>query len=538
MLKVESENMFSFEGGEGSGKSTIIQIVKEMLETRGYRVFVTREPGGCETSEEIRNVIMNNKNKDMDVNTELFLFMAARNEHWHKVIKPHLQKGEIVLCDRFIDSTFAYQTINAKDVDAMEETINTAHKLIFNGRKRPKELLNTFYLRLDDVSTGLERIKKNNREENRFDERTLQFHELVKENYDKIFSDENCNVKIVDADRDAYIIANEVYREIHKNITVNEASNIILKNIREGKEDSSKASILKRKILKNLNIYAGEMEDSVLDMMASFYAHFNQNKANNMEIELGIRRRSIKDLDYEYESLLNSDANKMYNIIGWNKKASEFDINYSFWRTFKAGMNILFPNENIFKENYSAQCLFENSKSDSTTIRNLNHFEDKVPEIKEFASICYTVANFLPIPDRKYNFLKNKMGYDFLCLYIEAIEKRYKEFKKEQEFINAMKDKISIKLIFNEEEFKEITEIRNWFIKKQEDFGLQDEYIYDEINDELNGIALFVGQTLENPFPKDIETYREMLKTIIERIKNRALIISDQYILEEEKRED
>ena len=538
MVKVESENMFSFEGGEGSGKSTIIQIVKEMLETRGYRVFVTREPGGCETSEQIRNVIMNNKNKDMDVNTELFLFMAARNEHWHKVIKPHLQKGEIVLCDRFIDSTFAYQTINAKDVDAMEETINTAHKLIFNGRKRPKELLNTFYLRLDDVSTGLERIKKNNREENRFDERTLQFHELVKENYDKIFSDENCNVKIVDADRDAYIIANEVYREIHKNITVNEASNIILKNIREGKEDSSKASILKRKILKNLNIYAGEMEDSVLDMMASFYAHFNQNKANNMEIELGIRRRSIKDLDYEYESLLNSDANKMYNIIGWNKKASEFDINYSFWRTFKAGMNILFPNENIFKENYSAQCLFENSKSDSTTIRNLNHFEDKVPEIKEFASICYTVANFLPIPDRKYNFLKNKMGYDFLCLYIEAIEKRYKEFKKEQEFINAMKDKISIKLIFNEEEFKEITEIRNWFIKKQEDFGLQDEYIYDEINDELNGIALFVGQTLENPFPKDIETYREMLKTIIERIKNRAQIISDQYILEEEKRED
>ena len=538
MVKVESENMFSFEGGEGSGKSTIIQIVKEMLETRGYRVFVTREPGGCETSEQIRNVIMNNKNKDMDVKTELFLFMAARNEHWHKVIKPHLQKGEIVLCDRFIDSTFAYQTINAKDVDAMEETINTAHKLIFNGRKRPKELLNTFYLRLDDVSTGLERIKKNNREENRFDERTLQFHELVKENYDKIFSDENCNVKIVDADRDAYIIANEVYREIHKNITVNEASNIILKNIREGKEDSSKASILKRKILKNLNIYAGEMEDSVLDMMASFYAHFNQNKANNMEIELGIRRRSIKDLDYEYESLLNSDANKMYNIIGWNKKASEFDINYSFWRTFKAGMNILFPNENIFKENYSAQCLFENSKSDSTTIRNLNHFEDKVPEIKEFASICYTVANFLPIPDRKYNFLKNKMGYDFLCLYIEAIEKRYKEFKKEQEFINAMKDKISIKLIFNEEEFKEITEIRNWFIKKQEDFGLQDEYIYDEINDELNGIALFVGQTLENPFPKDIETYREMLKTIIKRIKNRAQIISDQYILEEEKRED
>ena len=538
MVKVESENMFSFEGGEGSGKSTIIQIVKEMLETRGYRVFVTREPGGCETSEQIRNVIMNNKNKDMDVNTELFLFMAARNEHWHKVIKPHLQKGEIVLCDRFIDSTFAYQTINAKDVDAMEETINTAHKLIFNGRKRPKELLNTFYLRLDDVSTGLERIKKNNREENRFDERTLQFHELVKENYDKIFSDENCNVKIVDADRDAYIIANEVYREIHKNITVNEASNIILKNIREGKEDSSKASILKRKILKNLNIYAGEMEDSVLDMMASFYAHFNQNKANNMEIELGIRRRSIKDLDYEYESLLNSDANKMYNIIGWNKKASEFDINYSFWRTFKAGMNILFPNENIFKENYSAQCLFENSKSDSTTIRNLNHFEDKVPEIKEFASICYTVANFLPIPDRKYNFLKNKMGYDFLCLYIEAIEKRYKEFKKEQEFINAMKDKISIKLIFNEEEFKEITEIRNWFIKKQEDFGLQDEYIYDEINDELNGIALFVGQTLENPFPKDIETYREMLKTIIKRIKNRAQIISNQYILEEEKRED
>ena len=99
----------TFEGGEGTGKSTQLALVKEALEQRGIKVCVTREPGGTELAEEIRRVLLSPRNETVDPTTELLLMFAARAQHLAQVILPAVDRGEWVLCDRFTDATYAYQ---------------------------------------------------------------------------------------------------------------------------------------------------------------------------------------------------------------------------------------------------------------------------------------------------------------------------------------------------------------------------------------------------------------------------------------------
>lgn len=99
----------TIEGCEGVGKSTQVRKLKEYLSSRGIEAVFTREPGGTPVSEQIREVILNPENKDMDDVTELLLYVAARRQHTQRFIKPELEKGNIVFCDRFVDSTTAYQ---------------------------------------------------------------------------------------------------------------------------------------------------------------------------------------------------------------------------------------------------------------------------------------------------------------------------------------------------------------------------------------------------------------------------------------------
>ncbi len=101
----------TFEGTEGAGKSTLIQALAGVLEENGYRVTTTREPGGSPVAEKIRNVILH---QDMNPWTELFLYEASRSEHLHQTILPALEKGHVVLCDRFTDSSLAYQGMARK----------------------------------------------------------------------------------------------------------------------------------------------------------------------------------------------------------------------------------------------------------------------------------------------------------------------------------------------------------------------------------------------------------------------------------------
>ncbi len=166
----------TMEGPEGAGKTTILKMVGETLQQEGYSVVLTREPGGIPISEQIREVILNKENTAMDSRTEALLYAAARRQHLVEKIIPALEQGMIVLCDRFIDSSLAYQG-HARGID-MDEiySINT----FAIGHFMPDV---TFYFDIDPAE-GLKRISANNqREVNRLDLEELHFHEKVREGY-------------------------------------------------------------------------------------------------------------------------------------------------------------------------------------------------------------------------------------------------------------------------------------------------------------------------------------------------------------------
>ena len=166
----------TMEGPEGAGKTTILKMIGETLKEKGYSVVLTREPGGIPISEQIREVILNKENTAMDSRTEALLYAAARRQHLVEKIIPALEKGMIVLCDRFIDSSLAYQGY-ARGLD-MDE-IYSINKFAI-GDFMPDI---TFYFDIDPAE-GLERISaNNNREVNRLDLEELHFHEKVREGY-------------------------------------------------------------------------------------------------------------------------------------------------------------------------------------------------------------------------------------------------------------------------------------------------------------------------------------------------------------------
>ena len=166
----------TMEGPEGAGKTTILQLLGEALQKEGYAVLLTREPGGIPISEQIRKVILNKENTAMDSRTEALLYTAARRQHLVEKIIPALEQGMIVLCDRFIDSSLAYQG-HARGVD-MDE-IYSINKFAI-GDFMPDV---TVYFDIDPVE-GLKRISLNqDREVNRLDLEELHFHEKVREGY-------------------------------------------------------------------------------------------------------------------------------------------------------------------------------------------------------------------------------------------------------------------------------------------------------------------------------------------------------------------
>jgi dTMP kinase len=169
----------TLEGGEGSGKSTLINYIKDFLENRGKNVVVTREPGGIEIAEQIRSVILDRKNTKMDGRTEALLYAAARRQHLVEKVIPSLNEGNIVLSDRFIDSSLAYQGY-ARGL-GIDEVFSINEFAI--GDFMPDL---TLYLDLDP-QVGLKRIAKNKgREINRLDLEEINFHLKVREGYEEV----------------------------------------------------------------------------------------------------------------------------------------------------------------------------------------------------------------------------------------------------------------------------------------------------------------------------------------------------------------
>ena len=197
----------TFEGGEGSGKTTIIEKVCEYLESQGKNYILTREPGGTNISEQIREVILNRKNTEMDGLTEAYLYAASRAQHVREKIVPALKEGKVVLCDRYLDSSIVYQGyVRGYGMDTIKEINREA--ITVNGRMYLPDL--TIYFDLSP-EIGLGRIAKNkNREVNRLDLEKMDFHQKVREGYLKQAEKNNDRFAIIDASKSIEEVAEDV----------------------------------------------------------------------------------------------------------------------------------------------------------------------------------------------------------------------------------------------------------------------------------------------------------------------------------------
>ncbi|MFC5464927.1 dTMP kinase [Lederbergia graminis] len=169
----------TIEGPEGAGKTTIIKMIEKELTKTGVDVIITREPGGIHIAEQIRQVILDPNNTSMDARTEALLYAAARRQHLVEKVIPALERGAIVICDRFLDSSLAYQG-NARGL-GIEEIFAVNQFAI-------QELMPDKTLYFDiEPEAGLKRIAVNKgREVNRLDLEKLDFHYKVREGYKKL----------------------------------------------------------------------------------------------------------------------------------------------------------------------------------------------------------------------------------------------------------------------------------------------------------------------------------------------------------------
>ena len=180
----------TLEGPEGSGKTSHIPHLVEYLRNKGYTVFSTREPGGTSIGEQIREVIHDLRNQEMHPRTETLLYQAARAQIVEQVIKPRLAKGEIVISDRYYDSTIAYQGYgHQQDLEQVRALVKYA-----TGGLNPDL---TFLLDVD-VEEGLKRKKKDN-EWNRLDAYTIDFHKRVRAGYHQMVKAEPNRWVVIDA---------------------------------------------------------------------------------------------------------------------------------------------------------------------------------------------------------------------------------------------------------------------------------------------------------------------------------------------------
>lgn len=182
------------EGGEGAGKTELIMRMTEALEEAGHKVLRTREPGGIPIAEAIRSVILDKGNTSMDARTEALLYAAARRQHLVEKVHPALDAGALVICDRFIDSSLAYQG-HARGLGIDE--VLSINQFATDGLMPDL----TLYLDLDP-EVGLRRINANaGREVNRLDLESISFHQKVRQGYQLIARRFPNRFAVLDANR-------------------------------------------------------------------------------------------------------------------------------------------------------------------------------------------------------------------------------------------------------------------------------------------------------------------------------------------------
>jgi dTMP kinase len=202
MKQVPAGLLVTFEGIEGSGKSTQIGLTRAYLEEQGYPCLVTKEPGGSPLGEEIRGFLLDREDLKMDPLTELFLIEADRAEHVAEIIRPAMDQGRIILCDRYTDATVAYQGY-ARGLDIA--AITQLNHWVTGGLTPQRTIV------LDcPVEVGMARAKG----EDRFEREDKRFHERVREGYLRIAQQEPQRVTVVSGEGEKSVIQKEILKII------------------------------------------------------------------------------------------------------------------------------------------------------------------------------------------------------------------------------------------------------------------------------------------------------------------------------------
>lgn len=200
----------SLEGPEGSGKTTVIQYLSQRLKEDGYDVLITREPGGIEISEKIRELILDKNHHQMDAKTEALLYAASRRQHLVEKVIPALEKGKIVISDRFIDSSLAYQGVGR--AIGVEEVFSINQFAI--GDYMP-EL--TLFLDVHP-EIGMERVGKRG-EKDRLELESMLFHQKVYEGYHDLLRAYPDRIKRVDGEQTLEQVCQDSYQQVKEFLT-------------------------------------------------------------------------------------------------------------------------------------------------------------------------------------------------------------------------------------------------------------------------------------------------------------------------------
>lgn len=203
----------TLEGNDGAGKTTVCLGLKKELEARGYPVVYTREPGGSVIAEKIRDVLLNEEAETMDPRTEALLFAASRRQHLVEVVLPALQENKIVLCDRFVDSSLAYQGY-ARGLGIQE--VWDINQFAIHDCMPQK----TLFLKVS-METGQKRMDIRG-EKNRLDKEQNDFHRRVREGYDTLITMYPERICVIDAEPQPEMVLQDALRQVLKVIHASE----------------------------------------------------------------------------------------------------------------------------------------------------------------------------------------------------------------------------------------------------------------------------------------------------------------------------
>lgn len=203
----------TFEGPEGSGKTSVAKKIVELLKEKGHQVVLTREPGGTLIAEQIRDIILDKKNTALDARAEALLYAASRRQHLIEKVWPALKENKIVICDRFLDSSLAYQGVGRGL--GVKEVLDIN---LFATEKTYPDLTLLFDLTPEQ---GLERIEKNkNREVNRLDLENIAFHTKVRNAFLELAKQYSDRYVIIDASKTLDEVVKATYEVILSRLKV------------------------------------------------------------------------------------------------------------------------------------------------------------------------------------------------------------------------------------------------------------------------------------------------------------------------------